>query len=417
MSPTPFTEIAQKAKQASRSLPTAREQDINNALGELAKLLLQHEEEIISVNQNDIKAGQKNGLTDALIDRLTLTSERIQGISSSLKTIIELTDPIGEIISETTRPNGLLIQKVRVPIGVIGMIYESRPNVTIDAAALCLKSHNAVILRGGSECFETNKFLHSLIVKALENNNIPPEVVSFVPTTDREMVSEMLHAHHYIDVLIPRGGRGLTEKVQKEARMPVFSHLDGICHIYVHHSAKPDIARAVIVNAKMRRPGICGAMETLLLDTRLPPPQKKDLVNQLIKAGCEVRADEEIQKLDKRVLPATYEDWTTEYLAPIVSVRVIENVDEAIEHINTFGSHHTDSIIAEDPEAVDSFLTRIDSGIVMHNTSTQFADGGEFGMGAEIGIATGKLHARGPVGLEQLTTYKYRVLGDGHIRP
>jgi len=416
MSSTPFTEIAQKAKQASRSLPTTREQDINNALGELAKLLLQHEEEIVSINQNDIKAGQENGQTDALIDRLTLTSERIQGISSSLKTIIELPDPMGEIISETTRPNGLLIQKVRVPIGVIGMIYESRPNVTIDAAALCLKSHNAVILRGGSECFETNKFRHSLIVEALEKNNIPSEVVSFIPTTDREMVSEMLHAYQYIDVLIPRGGRGLTEKVQKEARMPVFSHLDGICHIYVHHSAKPDIARAVIVNAKMRRPGICGAMETLLLDTQLPPPQKKDLVNQLIKAGCEVRADEEIQKLDKRVLPATYEDWTTEYLAPIVSVRVIENVDEAIEHINTFGSHHTDSIIAEDPEAVDSFLTQVDSGIVMHNTSTQFADGGEFGMGAEIGIATGKLHARGPVGLEQLTTYKYRVLGDGQIR-
>ncbi len=416
MSLTTFTDIAQKAKKASQNTSQIREANINSTIADLASLIKEKSGDILAINREDVATAQENNLSEAMIDRLTLSDERINALISSLKIIQELPDPVGETLHETTRPNGLIIRKIRVPIGVIGMIYESRPNVTIDAAALCLKSHNAVILRGGSECFKTNQFLHHLIQESLEKNGLPIDLVSFIPSTDRAMVDEMLKAHQYIDVLIPRGGKSLTEKVQKEAQMAVFSHLDGICHIYVDESVKPDIARDVIVNAKMRRPGICGAMETLLLDTQLPPPQKKDLINQLIKAGCTIRADEEIQQLDKRVEPASEDDWSTEYLAPIISVKVVSGVEEAIQHINHYGSHHTDSILAEDPDIVDLFLTNVDSGIVMHNTSTQFADGGEFGMGAEIGIATGKLHARGPVALEQLTTYKYYVLGDGQIR-
>ncbi len=403
-------------KKSAKILATAPTKQINDVLNTTSRLLLEAEGELISANDADIVAARKAGRDDAFIDRLRLSRNRIQAISDSVKVVAELPDQVGEIISETERPNGLLIQKVRVPIGVIGMIYESRPNVTIDAACLCLKSHNAVILRGGSEAFETNKMLHSLIVKALKEHKLPQETVTFVDSTDRALVKDILNAVGVIDVLIPRGGKSLTDRVMNEAKMPVFAHLDGICHVYVDASAKADIARAVVVNSKMRRPGICGAAETLLLDAALPAPQKKDLLNQLIKAGCTIRGDETLLNLDSRIEPANDEDWTTEYLAPTISAKIVDGVEEAIAHINTYGSHHTDSILAEDPDAVARFLEGVDSGIVMHNASTQFADGGEFGMGAEIGISTGKLHARGPVALEQLTTYKYYVLGTGQIR-
>lgn len=404
------------ARRAAKTLAATPTKEINKVLEHISALLLEAEKDLISANDSDIVAARKSGKDDAFIDRLRLTKERIQGMSDAVKNIIAQPDKVGEIISEVERPNGLLIQKVRVPIGVIGMIYESRPNVTIDAACLCLKSHNAVIMRGGSEAFETNKMLHELIINALKKANLPTEMVSFVESKDRKHVTDMLNAAGLIDVLIPRGGKSLTDRVMTEAKMPVFAHLDGICHVYVDESAKADIARAVVVNAKMRRTGICGAAETLLLDAKLPAPQKKDILNQLIKAGCTIRGDSLLRDLDSRVEVATEEDWSTEYLAPVISAKVVDGVDAAIEHINHYGSHHTESIIAEDPDVVEAFLEGVDSGICMHNASTQFADGGEFGMGAEIGISTGKLHARGPVALEQLTTYKYRVLGTGQIR-
>ena len=411
-----ITTLGSNAKKALPQLAGASTQRINDVLEDIANQLIFKTNEILAANQKDVEIAKDAGKDDAFIDRLSLTEERIEGIAQSVRNIKDLPDPVGEIISENERPNGLLIRKVRVPIGVIGMIYESRPNVTIDAACLCLKSHNTVILRGGSEALETNSIFHAVIVEALEKNKLSPHIVSFVDSTDRQHVTDMLNAIEYIDVIIPRGGKGLTDKVMKDAKMAVFAHLDGICHIYVHQSAKPEIARDVVVNAKMRRTGICGSAETLLLDNEIPPPQKKDIINQLIKSGCTVRGDADLQALDKRVEPVTDEDWKTEYLAPIISIKVIDGVEDAIEHINKYGSHHTDSILAEDPETVELFLNNVDSGIVMHNTSTQFADGGEFGMGAEIGIATGKLHARGPVALEQLTTYKYHVLGNGQIR-
>lgn len=408
--------LGASAKAATRDLSSVSTSTINDILEDIANLLTFQVEDIIAANQVDIKNAEAIDKDDAFIDRLTLNEERVQGIAQSVRNIKELNDPVGEIISETERPNGLLIRKVRVPIGVIGMIYESRPNVTIDAACLCLKSHNAVILRGGSEAFETNKILYDIINSALKKNDLNPDVIQFVNSTERQHVGDMLNAVDYIDVIIPRGGKGLTDKVMREAKMAVFAHLDGICHVYVDVSAKPEIARNVTVNAKMRRTGICGSAETLLLHKELPPQQKKDIINQLIKTGCTVKGDANLCAIDNRIESVTEEDWSTEYLAPIISVKNVDDVHDAINHINKYGSHHTDSILAEDPEAVDAFLNGVDSGIVLHNASTQFADGGEFGMGAEIGIATGKLHARGPVALEQLTTYKYHVLGTGQIR-
>ncbi len=409
--------LGRSSKEASKNFGRISTQSINKALGDIAELLISQSQDILAANSEDVQKAQSTGKDSAFIDRLSLTQERIIAMADSVKAIIELPDPVGDIISETERPNGLLIRKVRVPIGVIGIIYESRPNVTIDAACLCLKSHNAVILRGGSEAFETNKILHELIVSALKKNALSQDMVAFVESTERSHVTHMLEAVDYIDVIIPRGGKSLTDIVMKNAKMPVFAHLDGICHIYIDASAKPEIARDVTVNSKMRRTGICGSLETLLLDTELPAPQKKDIMNQLIKAGCSVRGDKELQGYDNRITEVNEEDWRTEYLAPIISVKIVNGVEDAIKHINHYGSHHTDSILAEDPDVVEAFLTNVDSGIVMHNASTQFADGGEFGMGAEIGIATGKLHARGPVGLEQLTTYKYHVLGSGQTRP
>jgi len=356
-------------------------------------------------------------LSEALLDRLKLTPERIESMSAGLETVIDLPDPVGRVLWESKRPNGLHIKRLSCPIGVLGMIYESRPNVTVDAAALCLKSHNAVILRGGSESLNSSLALHDLIQSSLRAHNLPEGAVSMIPVSDRSVVGEMLSADQYIDVMIPRGGRGLIERVMSEAAMPVFGHLEGLCHIYIHQTARKEIAVDVTLNAKMRRTGICGAAETLLLDHKLDPDIARAVVKALLDKGCEVVGDKMAQGLDERIGAARSEDWHTEYLAPKISVAVVDGVEEAVNHINAQGSHHTDSILAEDAQAASYFLNRVDSGIVMHNASTQFADGGEFGMGAEIGIATGKFHARGPVGLEQLTTYKYLVHGSGQTRP
>lgn len=417
ISDNPVTVLGQQAKQAASVIAQVDTAQINKTLEHLAALLRQKQDDILTANEKDVAAANEKGLTPALIDRLTLTSERIAAISQSVLDIIALDDPVGAVLETTERPNGLTIEKISVPIGVLGMIYESRPNVTIDAAALCLKSHNAVVLRGGSESFHSSTMLHQLVQESLKANNLPEASVSMMPSTDRALVDAMLQASDYIDVMIPRGGKGLTGKVMAEAKMPVFAHLDGNCHIYVHESAKPDLAVDVILNAKLRRTGICGAVESLLFDQNLNQETAKNIVTTLLDQDCAIVGDEPSQKLDSRITAATDDDWATEYLESKISCKFVGNIDEAIEHINTHGSHHTDCILAEDQQAVQEFQKRVDSAIVMHNTSTQFADGGEFGMGAEIGIGTGKLHARGPVGLKQLTTFKYLVKGNGQTRP
>lgn len=409
--------LAKDARAASRVIARQSDETINAVLQTLAGLLRQNSAAIIEANTRDVQAGQAKGLTAALIDRLTLNDARIEAMASGLETVASLANPVGRTLWETTRPNGLVIKKVSVPIGTLGMIYESRPNVTIDAAALCLKSRNAVILRGGSESLESSLALHALIQQALEAHNLPSAAVSMIPTADRAAVGAMLACHTYIDVMIPRGGKSLIERVMNEAKMPVFGHLEGLCHIYIHPSAKPEIAREVTLNAKMRRTGICGAVETLLLDKNLSEDTAKDVITTLLDKGCALVGDEAAQKLDPRIEAASEADWRTEYLAPKLSIATVDSVDQAIAHINHYGSHHTDSILCEAPDAAESFLNQVDSGIVLHNASTQFADGGEFGMGAEIGIATGKMHARGPVGVEQLCTYKYQVHGNGQTRP
>jgi glutamate-5-semialdehyde dehydrogenase len=353
-----------------------------------------------------------------MMDRLALNAERLEGIASGLEAIAELPDPLGRVLAEWVRPNGLHIQRVSVPLGVIGMIYESRPNVTADAAGLCLKSGNPVILRGGSESFESSRAIYECIVASLNDVGIPAAAVQMVPTTDRAAVGYMLSSmRSYIDVLVPRGGKSLIRRVQEEASVPVIGHLEGICHVYLHESANADMATDIVLNSKMRRTGICGAAETLLVDrnavTRLMPR----VVGELVKAGCEVRGDVDVQRVSSAVVPANEQDWTTEYLDAVISVRTVDGVGEAIDHIRRYGSQHTECIVADDEAAAATFLTSVDSAIVLHNASTQFADGGEFGMGAEIGIATGKIHARGPVGADQLTSYKYVVRGAGQVRP
>ena len=411
------TSLGKDAKLAAFTLAQTPTETIDNCLALLAQKLRANVDDIIEANKKDLVAAEQRGLTSAMTDRLALNSERIEGIAKGVENVMSLPDPTGRQLWTTERPNGLKIERVAVPIGVLGMIYESRPNVTVDASILCLKSHNAVILRGGSESLFSSLALHKIIQDALKESGLPEAAVSMIPVSDREAVGEMLRASEYIDVMIPRGGRGLIERVMSEARMPVFGHLEGLCHIYVHNSVDADIAKNVTLNAKMRRTGICGAMETLLLDKNLEPNLAKDIVTQIIDAGCEIVGDKASQALDQRIGEATEEDWTTEYLDTKLSCRIVDNVEEAVKHINGYGSHHTDSVLAEDQEIVDYFLKNVDSGIVMHNASTQFADGGEFGMGAEIGIATGKMHARGPVGLEQLCTYKYLVKGNGQTRP
>ncbi|HQX27977.1 MAG TPA: glutamate-5-semialdehyde dehydrogenase [Alphaproteobacteria bacterium] len=410
-------ELGRKARAAASVLSQTSESQINDVLDSIAAKLRANVKPILEANEKDLAAGRQKGLSPALIDRLKLNPERIEGMAKGLEVVRDLPDPVGRILWETTRPNGMNIQRVSVPIGVLGMIYESRPNVTIDAAALCLKSRNAVILRGGSESLNSSLALHKFVQEALNEQNIPADAASMVPIADRDAVGAMLAASDLIDVMIPRGGKSLVERVQSEAKMPVFSHLEGICHIYIHPTAKADIAKAITLNAKMRRTGVCGAMETLLIDKDFDQKTAKDVLAQLIDSGCAIVGDKMAQRLDDRIGEATVKDWTTEYLDAKLSVAIVSGVKEAVNHINTYGSHHTDSILTEDKEATDYFLKNVDSGIVIHNASTQFADGGEFGMGAEIGIATGKMHARGPVALEQLCTYKYLIHGTGQTRP
>ncbi len=409
--------LAQEAKDSSQSLQAVDTTRMNALLMHIAASLRDSHDLLLQENQKDLEKARQRGLSDAMIDRLKLDESRIEAMASGIETVAKLDDPVGRVLWRNERPNGLLIERVAVPIGVLGMIYESRPNVTIDASALSLKSRNAIVLRGGSESLHSSLALHVIIQNALEAFDLPKACVQMIPVTDREAVGAMLTCADTIDVMIPRGGKGLTSRVMAEAQMPVFGHLEGLCHIYVHPSVKPELAHDVIINAKLRRTGICGSVETLLMDQAVPAALTKEIVTALLDKGCEVRGDDTIQTIDSRITPASEEDWRTEYLAPIVSILHIDGLDQAIAHINHYGTHHTDCILAEDEDAAQTFLSRVDSGIVMHNASTQFADGGEFGMGAEIGIATGKMHARGPVGLEQLCTYKYFVKGTGQTRP
>lgn len=403
---------------AARELGRATTEQKNNALIAAAQNLRAQTEELLTANRLDMDIAKEAGLNNARLDRIALDAGRVEGIAKALEDVAALPDPVGDVMARWDRPNGLDISRVRVPLGVIGVIYESRPNVTADAAALCLKSGNAVILRGSSEIQNSAKAVAACFDAALEGVGLPKTCVQLVPTPDREAVGMMLAGlEGTIDVIVPRGGKSLVERVQNDARVPVFSHLDGICHTYIHASADIEMAKDITLNAKLRRTGICGATETLLIDRQCADTHLKPLVEALLDEGCEVRGDEEVANADKRVVPAIAQDWDTEYLDSIISVKLIEGVEDAISHIASHGSGHTEAIIAEDASAAEAYLNGVDSAIVMHNASTQFADGGEFGMGAEIGIATGRFHARGPVGLEQLTTFKYQVRGSGQTRP
>jgi glutamate-5-semialdehyde dehydrogenase len=410
-----ITDMGQRARGAARILAGRSDADKTAALQSAAAALRSAAPQILAANAGDMAKGKAAGLSPAMLDRLNLDEGRIAAIAAAMDEVAVLADPVGAIIDSTVRPNGLIMRRVRVPIGVLGIIYESRPNVTADAAALALRSGNAAILRGGSEAVGSNRAIHAAFVKGIVAAGFPADSVQLVPVQDRRAVGAMLRAQGLIDMIIPRGGKSLVARVQDEARVPVLAHLDGICHTYVHAAADPAMARAIVVNAKMRRTGICGAMETLLIDQDYPAPA--DLISALIDAGCEVRADDMLMELDARTVSASADDWTTEYLDTIVSARVVSGIDEAIGHIADNGSNHSEAIITADDAAAAQFMMQVDSAIVMHNASTQFADGGEFGLGAEIGIATGRLHARGPVALEGLTTYKWLVHGTGQIRP
>jgi glutamate-5-semialdehyde dehydrogenase len=411
-------EIGAKARAAAREVANATAEMKNRALLAGARILRKRAGEILAANQLDCAEAQAKDLTAALIDRLTLNSARIEAIALGLEEVAALPDPVGRVLATYTRPNGLIIERVSTPLGVVGVIYESRPNVTADAGALCLKSGNAVVLRGGSDSFRSSAAIHACLVAGLKEAGLPEAAITRAPLAAREVVGEMLEGlDGTLDVIVPRGGKSLVERVQREARVPVFAHLEGIVHVYVDRSVDFDKALKIIVNAKMRRTGICGAAETLLVHRAVAPFLLGKLIDALIKAGCAVRGDAATREADARVTPASEEDWRTEYLDAIISVRVVDSLDAAIDHIETYGSHHTDCIVTEDRAAAERFLKEVDSAIVLHNASTQFADGGEFGFGAEIGIATGRMHARGPVGVEQLCTFKYRVRGDGQTRP
>jgi glutamate-5-semialdehyde dehydrogenase len=410
--------IGRLAREAAAELALASTEAKNRALEAMAQRLEARTQSILEANRHDIEAAQGKGRDAAFIDRLRLDEGRAGAMARGLREIAALPDPVGQVMASWTRPNGLEIARVRVPLGVIGIIYESRPNVTADAGGLCLKSGNAVILRSGSESFLTSLVITNALNEGLEQAGLPVAAIQLVPTVDREAVGLMLGGlGGAIDVIVPRGGKSLVERVQAEARVPVFAHLEGVCHVYVDAAADLDMAKKIVLNAKMRRTGVCGAAETLLVDRAAAPTHLTPLVQMLIDAGCEVRGDEETQRADRRVKPASEEDWSKEFLDAIIAVKVVDGADAAIEHIARYGSQHTDAIVTQDQAAADRFLARVDSAIVLHNASTQFADGGEFGMGAEIGIATGRFHARGPVGLEQLTTFKYVVRGSGQTRP
>lgn len=411
-------ELGSAAKQAARALATATPDQKNLALTAAADQLNTSKKAILEANKQDIEAGKAKGMTPAFLDRLTLDDERIDAIADGLRAIAELDDPVGKTIAAIERPNGLKINRVRTPLGVIGVIFESRPNVTADAGALCLKSGNAVILRGGSDSYYSSRAIHEALQFGLEEAGLPKTAIQLVPTTDRAAVGEMLKGlSGNIDVIVPRGGKSLVARVQDEARVPVFSHLEGICHIYVDKSADLAMAEQIVLNAKMRRTGICGAAETLLVHRDVADVFVPQLCAALSAKGCAIRGDDAVRALYSNATPANEEDWSTEYLDAILSVKIVGDTAEAIAHVQQYSSGHTEAIIAEDDAAVEAFFTQVDSAIVMHNASTQFADGGEFGMGAEIGIATGKMHARGPVGVEQLTSFKYLVHGTGQTRP
>jgi len=410
--------LGRRARAAMPGLALSSAAKRNAALQQAAEAIRGREGAILTANSKDMHAAQAQGLGGAMLDRLLLSSERVQSMAKGIEAIAALPDPIGRVLAEWERPNGLKIQRVSVPLGVIGIIYESRPNVTADAASLCLKSGNAVILRGGTESFRSNQAIHHCLTEGLSGAGIDATAVQLVPTTDRAAVGYLLSSMAgFVDVVVPRGGKSLIARVQEEARVPVIGHLEGICHVYLHASADTSMAQEIVHNAKMRRTGICGAAETVLVDrdaaARLLPP----IVDSLMAAGCEVRGDDEVQKIVPAASAATEADWTTEYLDAIISIRVVDDISQAIAHIGRYGSGHTESIVAADDEAASRFFAEVDSAILLHNASTQFADGGEFGMGAEIGIATGRIHARGPVGAEQLTSYKYIVRGSGQVRP
>jgi len=410
-----IADMGRRARAAAAALARVPTATKARALIEAAKAIRASESQILAANAVDVERGEANGLSPAMLDRLKLDPKRLEGIASGLEAVARLPDPVGQIIDEAVRPNGLVLQRVRVPLGVVGIIYESRPNVTADAGALCMMAGNACILRGGSEAIETSRALHACLLEGLRTAGLPEDAIQLVPITDRAAVGAMLRAQGLIDIIVPRGGKSLVARVQDEARVPVLAHLDGLCHSYVDRAADPEKAKALVVNAKMRRTGICGATETLLIDRAYADP--KPILEALIEKGCELRGTDEIRALDPRVLPAAANDWDTEYLDAILSVALVDGVEGAMDHIARHGSHHTDAIITEDQATADAFLAGVDSAIVMHNASTQFADGGEFGLGAEIGISTGRMHARGPVALEGLTTYKWIVRGTGQTRP
>jgi len=411
-------EIGRDARSAARALALAPAAQKNAALVGMAKAIRHARSAILDANAEDVAEAKSAGATAAFLDRLTLNADRVEAMAAGVEVIRKLKDPVGTVLASWRRPNGMRIERVRVPLGVVGVIYESRPNVTADAGALCLKAGNAVILRGGSESFRTTRAIRAAMVEGLAAAKLPAAAITLVPTRERAAVGMMLAGlDGAIDVIVPRGGKSLVARVQTEARVPVFAHLEGVCHVYVDRKAKVAMAKSIVLNAKMRRTGVCGAAETLLVDRAGAAKLLKPLVVMLLDAGCEIRGDAAVRAVDSRVKPASEADWSTEYLDAILTAGVVDGVDAAIAHIERYGSHHTDTIVTEDKKTAEKFLREVDSAIVLHNASTQFADGGEFGFGAEIGIATGRLHARGPVGVEQLTSFKYRVHGSGQTRP
>ena len=413
-----MTRLGEAARAAATELATSTGEQRNAALAAAAATLREHASTIIAQNGRDMTEARERGLGAAMLDRLMLDQGRVEAMAAGIETIVGLPDPVGRVLADWERPNGLQIERVAVPLGVIGIIYESRPNVTADAAALCIKSGNAVILRGGSESFHSSHAIYECLQAGLEAGGLPREAVQMVPTTDRAAVGFLLSSMaEWVDVVVPRGGKNLIKRVQDEARVPVIGHLEGICHVYVHEAADRDMACDVVLNAKMRRTGICGAAETVLVDRACAETLVPAVGAALQEAGCEVRGDDAVRELLPGAVAANAEDWSTEYLDAIISMRVVEGLDDAVAHIRRYGSGHTESIVTSDDAAAERFLREVDSAIVLRNASTQFADGGEFGMGAEIGIATGRIHARGPVGAEQLTSYKYVVRGSGQVRP
>jgi glutamate-5-semialdehyde dehydrogenase len=416
--PALMNDLARRARAAARALALAPAEQKNRALDAIERAIRAHMPRILAANAEDVAEVRAGGASGAFIDRLALTEARVQAMADGVKTVRDIADPVGMVTESWQRPNGMTIERVRVPLGVVAVIFESRPNVAADAGVLCLKSGNAVILRGGSDSFRSCRAIHDCLVQGLREAGLPEAAITLVPTRDRAAVGLLLGGlNGGVDVIVPRGGKSLVARVEAEARVPVFAHLEGVNHVYVDHAANLDMAKSIVLNAKMRRPGVCGAAETLLIDQAGAAAHLKPLVTLLIEAGCEVRGDDAVQHADARVKPASDEDWDTEYEDAIIAAKIVDGVDGAIAHIQHHGSHHTDAIVTEDADVAKKFLNEVDSAIVLHNASTQFADGGEFGFGAEIGIATGKFHARGPVGAEQLTSFKYRIHGTGQTRP